>query len=742
MLPKSHFLKEYVMNTSATHRVLFMVWATLGLFFASSTFAQKPPAAPVRPVTDEFYGNSVIDNYRYMEDLKNPEVQAWIKGQAEYAASVLNKIPGRDTFLARVKELDSGSPYQIYYFNRRANGVVYYMKMLASENVAKLYERKGKQGIEQLLVDPEKRNVSKDEHHTLQFYIPSPDDRYLIYGLTQGGSEKTTLYLLDLNTGMALADSVDRVDPWYSVPNWLPDCRSFVYTRLRETSPVTPPTELWNNSRTYQHVLGENPEKDQLLLAAKMFPQVNIEPTDFPSVWVPKGSEFAVAQIKHGDQSELTLYAAPVGSIGKSNTPWVKVCDVADSVSEFTMMKEYVYLVSAKNAPRYKLVRTSLVSPDLPAAKVIVPPGEPVVEGAIPAKDALYVRVLDGGYNRIMRIDYATSEKESLQLPARASGYVVSASREIEGVFIVAMSWTRGGGILSYDPVTRSFTDTGLQPKGKFDDVPGYESQEVKVRSHDGVSIPLSILYKTGIKLDGANPTILTGYGSYGISSPVYFDPTLLAWLERGGVYAVAHVRGGGEYGKEWHLAGQKLNKPNTWKDFTACAQYLVDTKYTRPDRLAGQGGSAGGILIGRAITERPDLFGAAVINVGCTDMIRMETTPNGVPNIPEFGSTKTEDGFRGLYAMSALHHVKDGVPYPAVLLTHGINDPRVDPWMSAKMAARLQAATSSGKPVLFRVNYEAGHGIGSTKDQYQQETADTWAFLLWQFGVDEFQKK
>jgi prolyl oligopeptidase len=465
---------------------------------------------------------------------------------------------------------------------------------------------------------------------------------------------------------------------------------------------------------------------------------VAIAPTDFPGIWIPKGSPYAVAQIKHGDQSELTLYATPVGSLGKPGTSWVKICDVADSVSEFATKGDQVYLVSARSAPRYKLLRTSLAKPDLARAPVVVPPGEVVVESAIPAKDALYVRVLDGGFTRLLRVDYATLRKETVQLPANASGDVVSASPEIDGVYIMTMSWTKGSGILSYDPVAKSFTDTGLQPKGRFDVVPGYESKEVKVRSHDGVMIPLSIVYKSGIKLDGSNPTLMTGYGSYGYTSPIHYRSSLLAWLERGGVYAVAHVRGGGAYGKEWHLAGQKLNKPNTWKDFIACGQYLIDEKYTRASRLAGQGGSAGGILIGRAITERPDLFGAAIINVGCTDMIRMETTPNGVPNIPEFGSTKTEEGFRGLYAMSSLHHVENGVAYPAVLLTHGINDPRVDPWNSAKMTARLQAATSSGKPVLFRVDYEAGHGIGSTKEQYIKQTADTWAFLLWQFGVKQ----
>ena len=205
-------------------------------------------------------------------------------------------------------------------------------------------------------------------------------------------------------------------------------------------------------------------------------------------------------------------------------------------------------------------------------------------------------------------------------------------------------------------------------------------------------------------------------------------------------MYAVAHVRGGGEYGEDWYKAGYKLTKPNTWKDFIACAEYLIKNGYTSPSRLAGTGGSAGGILIGRAVTERPDLFGAAIFQVGCLDMLRIETTPNGVPNIPEFGSIKTKEGFKGLYEMSAYDHVSDGTKYPAVLLTTGINDPRVEPWQSAKMAARLQAATAGGKPVLLRVDYEAGHGIGTTKKQGEEQFADMLTFLLWQFGVPDFQ--
>ena len=265
----------------------------------------------------------------------------------------------------------------------------------------------------------------------------------------------------------------------------------------------------------------------------------------------------------------------------------------------------------------------------------------------------------------------------------------------------------------------------------------GVEAETVRVKSYDGALVPLVILHKRGLRRDGTNPTLLNGYGAYGYenTSPYYYPPGL-AWLERGGVLAFAGVRGGGEYGEEWHLAGKGATKPNTWKDFIACAEYLVKEKYTSPSHLAGEGGSAGGILIGNSIVERPSLFGAAIDAVGLNNTLRAETTSNGVPNIPEFGSTTTAEGFKALLAMDAYSKVKKGEKYPAVMLTTGINDPRVEPWMSAKMAARLQAASASGKPVLLRVDYDAGHGIGSTKQQRNEQLADIYAFLFQQLGT------
>ncbi|MBV9499649.1 MAG: prolyl oligopeptidase family serine peptidase, partial [Acidobacteriaceae bacterium] len=394
-----------------------------------------------------------------------------------------------------------------------------------------------------------------------------------------------------------------------------------------------------------------------------------------------------------------------------------------------------------KNALRYKVVRTDARKPDLASAELVVPPSQAVITGISAAQDALYVQLLDGGIGRVLRVPYGIHpQAEEVALPFKGSAFVGTDPR-LPGAILYLASWAKAFKIYAYDPQTKSAMDTKLQPIGPFDDPPDLESVEVKVPSHDGTLVPLSITYRKGVKLDGSNSTLLDGYGAYGFPSFPVFDSMRLAWYEKGGIYAVCHVRGGGEYGEEWHLAGKGATKPNTWRDFITCAQYLVDKRYTSSAHLAGEGTSAGGILIGRTITERPDLFGAAIDVVGVSDTLRFETTANGVPNVPEFGSTKTEGGFKALNAMSTYEHVEEKTRYPAVLLETGMNDPRVDPWQMAKLTARLQAATSSGKPVLLRVDYAGGHGnIGGTEKQIQEKLADEYSFLLWQFGVPEFQ--
>jgi prolyl oligopeptidase len=692
---------------------------------------------------DEYHGTKVADPYRYFENLSDPEVQAWFRGQAEYARRQLDAIPGRKKLLERIAELDTGAPYRIRVIRRWPDGSLTYLKRMAGENIEKLYYRHAASGQERLLVDPEAKGradaLPEGVQYSIEFAVPSPDRTYVAYGLAAAGSEDTTLRVLHASAGEDSPVRISRIEVAYNEPSWLPDSKAFVYSRRRDLPAGTPATDKWKLTAAHLHKLGTNPDEDPVVFGKAAAEPVPMAETDFPSVFIPPGSDYAVGKIKHGDATELTLYAAPTESLTK-NEPvvWEKVCDVGHAVKDYAVRGNDVYLLSAKDAGRYKVVRTSLRKPDFARGEVVVPQGDAVVESVAAAKDALYVGLLEGGVEKVLRLKHERGAKpQALEPPAgEPSAQVVEANSDCDGTFIATSSWTRAGRLYAYDPRSKTLTDTGLRPQGKFDNPQGIESAEVMVTSHDGVRVPLSIVYKSGLKRDGTNPTLVQGYGAYGFTTSANFNPVNLAWLERGGVLAFAHVRGGGTFGKEWHLAGQKATKPNTWKDFIACCEYLVRERYTSPGKLAGKGTSAGGVLIGRAVTERPDLFAAAVMNVGLLDCVRAETTTNGVPNIAEFGTVAMKEGFDGLLAMSAYHHVKDGAEYPAVLLVHGINDPRVEPWMSAKMAARLQAASASGKPVLFRVDYAAGHGIGSTRKQRQEQTADEWAFLLAQMGV------
>ena len=705
--------------------------------------SQAPPAAPVREVTDDYFGVKVQDPYRWMEDAGSAELRGWMKAQAEHARASLERLPARRLLLERVIALGGSASARVGDVRRLPGGRHFYLKTLAGENTAKLYTRVGAGGAETLLVDPEKtgggRNVS------ISYFEPSWDGALVAVGLAAGGSENTVIRVFETASGRDTGEAIDRAR--YGYVNWRPDNRSFFYTRLQKLEPGAPAVERQRNARVYLHTVGADPERDKVVFGSGVFPRIEVAPELHSHMLTSPASRFALAVVATGVGGASTYYAAPLDSIGEADTPWRKVCGPEDEVTEAVAHGDELYAVTSRGAPRYKVVRTSAVNPDLARAATVVPPGEAVVGGLFAggealraASDALYIQLLDGGLGRLVRVPFGGRARPDLvSQPFEGTIRSVSSDPRVPGVLAQMTSWVKAPAVYAYDPRAGRFSNTGLQPTGPLDEPAEVEAREVKVRAADGTLVPLSIIHKRGLRLDGNNPTLLHGYGSYGISQLPFYNPQLLAWYERGGVYAVPHVRGGGEYGEEWHRAGQKRSKPNTWRDLIACAEYLVEKKYTSPARLAGMGMSAGGILVGRAITERPELFGAAIIGVGLTDMLRYETTANGVPNVAEFGSVKTREGFEALREMSAYHHVRDGAAYPAVLLTTGINDPRVEPWLPAKMAARLQAATSSGRPVLLRVDYEGGHGVGVTRRQFAEEITDFMTFLLWQFGDPAF---
>ncbi len=696
----------------------------------------KPPVAPVRTVSDTYFGTSVADPYRYMEDLKDPEVAKWMRAQADFTRKTLDRVPKRDVLLKEVTTYGDAAASRVSSVQIVAD-MVYYLKRNADENISKLYVRQGLAGKQRLLVDPDAMPAPEGKHFAIDYFAPSPDNKYLAYGISIGGSEESVLHVIDVATGKETGDVIDRAN--FGSPSWLPDGR-LLYNRLQKLEPGSAVTDKYLNSRAYVHALGANPDNDVALLGVGLASGIAIDPAEIPAIASPIGSDYVVGLIINGVQNEFKLYVAPLTALDGAKTPWVKVADNADDVTGFDVAGETLYLLTHKDASRFKVTSVSMARPDVAAAEVVVAQSEAVITGIAVAKDALYVRRMNGGVSDLLRAPYAPGAKPvAVRLPYGGDIAALATDPRRPGVVFDFGGWTRFGGYYAYEPASRKVVDTRLQPQGKYDNPSNLVSTEVKVKAKDGTLVPLSIVHRRGIRLDGNNPTILYGYGAYGISQTPFYRPTFLPWFDRGGVFAVAHVRGGGEYGEDWHKAGFKATKPNTWNDAIACAEWLVAHKYTSPSKLSIMGGSAGGIFVGRSITARPDLFGAAIDDVPVSDAMRWEFSANGVPNIPEFGTVKKEDEFRALLEMGPYQNVKDGVAYPAVLLVTGINDPRVDAWEAGKMAARLQAATSSGKPVLLRIDYDAGHGYGSTKKSQYEERADIFAFLFWQLGVKGF---
>jgi prolyl oligopeptidase len=700
---------------------------------SSSSGQTGPPPSERHEVTETFFGQSVTDPYRWLEDWHDAKVAQWLKSQDDYTRTALTSLPGRERFLARVKALDTASTRvrnaQIW------GGKTFYLKADPGADNVKLYVRDRADSQERLLVDPEL--LTKDGvHYSIDYFQPSLDGALVAYGISPGGSEDSVIHILETATAKQLPDAIDRAR--FGAVAWLPGNKSFLYNRLQKLTPDMPKTAFEQRSRVYVHELGQDAEHDRFVFGYGYSSDLRIDDNDLSFVNYSPASPYFFGVVAHGTQNEATAYYMPFDQLKASPIKWKKLFDVDAAVVRFDVYQDDIYLVTHKNKPRYEVTRTSLKNPDVEHATVVVPASEVVIQEADVAKDGIYIRDLDGGIGRMRRLSF-DGRIEPIPGSEGQSVSEISTTPSEAGALVHVVSWTTSPRWLAYDAHRETARDTGIQPPLPID-TSAYEAVEVRAKSADGTMIPLSIIRAKNVKLDGNRPTHLIGYGAYGISYDAYFDPVWLAWLERGGVIAFAHVRGGGEYGEEWYRAGYKLTKQHTIDDFIASAQYLIDNQYTSPRRLSGEGTSAGGILIGGAVTQRPDLFAGALIRVGCSNALRMEFEPNGPPNIAEFGTVTDPDGFKALYAMDAYQHVKDGTAYPGILLTAGINDPRVDPAQPAKMTARLQAATASKKPVLLRVDYDAGHGMGSTRGQHDLEYADEMSFLLWQAGDAEFQ--
>jgi prolyl oligopeptidase len=691
----------------------------------------KPPLAQVRPVTETLHGVTITDRYRWMENAADPDWTPYLMGQNAYARSVLARIPGREALAGKISAV-TGALTAVSAV-QAAGPYVFSQVRPVGANTFKLHVREGIGGKDRLLLDPDVK-ATAGAHYSLDYWLASPDGAHVIVATSPAGSEDSVIQIIDTASGAFLPEAIDRAQ--FGSPSWLPDGSGFFFVRFREGTKRGDP-DRYLNSVNWLHRLRSDAATDVKVMARGLDPAVTMQEIDVPVVIAQAASDKVVGVVTRGVLNEVEAHVSPLADAAAGKASWRKLVGFEDDVTSAAVYGGGIYLLSHKDASRFKILKLSLANPDLATAKVVVSESSAVLKGLVAAKDGVYVQSLDAGLGRIARLK-PDGTLTPLKLPFDGAIDVLAADPLQDGCWFELQSWVRPP-VLCYGAPDGAVTVTDIAPPPSLDLSP-YESREVMVTARDGVKVPLSIIYRKGVERDGSAPLYLQAYGAYAFDIDPAFTPRFLPWLDLGGVYAVAHVRGGGELGEDWHKAGQKLTKPNTWRDCIDCAEYLIRGRWTSRSKLAVEGTSAGGIMVGRFLTERPELLAVAIVRVGDTNATRAEFMQSGPDNIPEFGSIKDPDGFKGLLEMDAYQHVTDGTEYPAVMLTTGVNDPRVASWEPGKFAARLQTATASGKPAILRVETDAGHGLGSTRKQRDDETADIYAFILWQTGDRRFQ--
>lgn len=705
------------------------------LFGVSLAAQTAPPVAPVRPVTDTYFGTPVVDPYRWME-AGGPELLDYMKAENAVTEQALKPFAAQDAaFLAELTKLADTVP-AVRGAIRILDEYVY-LETPPGKSDARLMIRPVAGGDARMLLDPATM-AEGGKHAAIDYYVPSRDGKYVALGVSLGGSENSVLHVIETATGKLLSEAITRAQD--AEPSWTDDSTGFYFSRLQAMAPGAAASTKYNNMRVYFHRLGGSEASDVPIFG----PDVTTDPL-LPvygdvTVRVVPGTKMILA-------SQVTgVVETPAMWVRRGEgEPWVKVVGHEDNVLDLAIHGTHAYAITKGGAGR--VVGFDLANETFASAREVLPESDLILSartgsGVVAAKDALYVFGFRDGVGVVTRVPYEKpAERPELQLPVSGSIFGVDADVRRPGITLMMTGWTSPRLVYAYSPDQNSFSDTGLQPRSPVD-MSAITSKEVLAKSADGTMVPLSILYRKDLRMDGSHPLLLEAYGAYGITISPAFAVSDLPWLERGGITAYAHVRGGGERGEGWHLAGMKTTKQHTIDDFVACARYLVAEKYTSPEHLAIEGTSAGGIAVGGFLTQHPELVGAVLYRVGITDILRSEQRATGVQNAAEYGSVKVEPEFRAMYAISPYAHVDQGARYPAVMLETGANDPRVTSWMLTKMTARLQAANTSGNPILLRVDFDAGHGIGSGRAQALKLEADEYTFLGWRLGMEGFDLK
>ncbi|MBV8170385.1 MAG: S9 family peptidase [Candidatus Eremiobacteraeota bacterium] len=685
---------------------------------ATSAAAFKAPSTTIEPVTTTYWGVTVQDPYRWLEG-DTPAVQRWISAQNDYAAHVFATFTHADVINARLKQLAITGPQQSD--PKLVAGTLFYLRETPPQAQPVLVAQPWAGGTQRVLVDPNPAGGLL----AIEGYWPSPDGSHVAYATQEAGAERTTIRVVDAQ-GRTLSDVLPNVGGGTSTDAlaWDANGRGFVYTRMPLPTSADP-TAFYFNSSLYHHTLGNPASSDTPSLGQGFSPVA-----EWNAMSAADGQ--VVALVHYGDGSYNAVWTQNGGAWQKvvDSNAGVLVGDDETAVTTAAIVEGKLYVIETADAPKGKIVEVLQSGP-----QTIVPEGDWAVRAVAAVRGGFLTTEVRGADWRVRHFNADGSLVRTVALPEHGIGVSAVASDSVSGAALIEYSgWVIPQRWVSYDLGSGALTQIyALKPPADYSDV---EFTVLYATSKDGARVPVSVIHKKGVAAKSDAPGILTAYGGYGLSQRPFFLGSVLFWIEHGGTYAQANIRGGGEYGEDWHLNGRLTKKQNDYDDFAACARTLIDSGWVARDRLGIVGGSNGGLLMGAALVQHPELYRAVVSFAGDYDMLRVEDSPNGRYNVTEYGTVKDEAQFKALYAYSPYYNVRTGTAYPAVLMLSGANDPRVPPWQSRKMVARLQAASSSGQPVMLITRTNAGHGIGASFSQRLGDRSAMYIFFANELGL------
>jgi len=686
-----------------------------------------PPKAKVAPVEDTVQGHKIVDPYRYLENPNDPDTQLYVEQELSYTRSILDPLPGRDKINARLSQLleigTVGVPQMggKYYFHTRREG---------GQNQPVLYVREGLNNDDRVLLDV--NQLAADGTIALDWWYASEDGKYVAYGTSPSGSEVSTLRVIETASGKLLPDSIERTRA--ASLAWKHDNSGFFYTRYPKKGEVPEGQEVYNR-HVFYHALGADPAKDPLIFGEGRNPEW------WPDVTLSEDGRWLLIDEGQGwTKTEMFLKDLT------STDPLLEITTGKNFLYGADFFAGKLYITTNEDAPHYRVFVADAAHPKRENWKEIIPQSDAVLQNASVTGGKLLAEYEHNATSELKLFGLDGRKLADIPLPALGTVFTASGRYDRNEIFFGFLSFTVPPSVYRADLAKVDGTNLKSAVWAKVDapsiDPSAYDVQQVWYTSKDGTKVPMFVVSKKGIEKNGKNPTLLTGYGGFNVSETPNFNRSAYLWMEHGGIFAVANLRGGAEFGEDWHRAGMLDKKQNVFDDFIAAAEFLIAQKYTDKDHLAIQGGSNGGLLMGAMITQRPDLFRAVVCQVPLLDMLRYQNFQIAKLWIPEYGSADDPKQFEWLYAYSPYHHVKAGTEYPSILFMTADTDTRVDPMHAKKMAALMQAEAANGRsrerPFLLRIDTKAGHGQGKPITKQIEEYTDIYSFLFWQLGVKE----